>query len=82
MQIDNNAIQTGGSYDTSYKADIMANSAVTGAMLSADGLYRVLGREHIGDTRGNDWYTKIICAGVHAAQQPMNQTVLSNIPNL
>ena len=82
VQIDNNAIQTGGSYDTSYKADIMANSAVTGAMLSADGLYRVLGREHIGDTRGNDWYTKIICAGVNAAQTPMNTTVLNNVPNL
>ena len=82
VQIDNNAIQTGGSYDTSYKADIMANAAVTGAMLSADGLYRVLGREHIGDTRGNDWYTKIICAGVNAAQTPMNATVLNNVPNL
>lgn len=82
VQIDNSSIQTGGSYDTSYKADIMANSAVTGAMLSADGIYRVLGREHVGDTRRNDWYTKIICAGVHAAQQPMNTTVMSNIPNL
>ncbi len=81
VQIDNAAIQS-GVYDTSVQADIMANQAVTGAMLSADGLYRVLGREHIGDTRGNDWYTKIICAGVNASQQPMTQTALTNIPNL
>ena len=82
IQIDNATIQKGGVYDTSYKADLMANISVTDAMLSADGLYRVLGREHFGDTRGNDWYTKIICSGVHAAQQPMTTTVLTNTPNL
>lgn len=81
VQIDNSTIQT-GVYDTSVQADLMAQQAVTGGMLSADGLYRVLAREHIGDTRGNDWYTKIICAGVNASQKPMTTTVMTNLPNL
>lgn len=81
VQIDNATIQS-GSYDTAVQADLLQNAAVQGAFTSSDGLYRVLGREHVGDTRGNDWYTHIICAGVHASQTPMNATVLNNIPNL
>lgn len=26
-----------------------------------DGIYRVLVKEHIGDTRGNEWYTNLVC---------------------
>lgn len=81
VQIDNDTIQT-QSYDTAVQADILQNAAASGGFTSADGLYRVIGREHIGDTRGNDWYTHIICAGVHAAQTPMTTTALNNIPNL
>lgn len=31
---------------------------------NADGLYRVLVADHMGDTRGNDFYTDIICVAV------------------
>ena len=81
VQIDNNAIQ-GNDYDTAVEADLMAQQVATGGFISGDGLYRVLSREHFGDTRGNDWYTRMVCAGVNAAQTPMNPTALSNLPNL
>jgi hypothetical protein len=31
------------------------------ATTSDDGYYRVLVAEHVGDTRGNDWYTELTC---------------------
>jgi hypothetical protein len=31
---------------------------------SADGLYYVMTANHVGDTRGNDWYTNLICLSV------------------
>ena len=80
VRIDNASIQR-DSYDTSYKADVQKNEATTDSMTSADGLYRVISREHVGDTRGNDWYTTIICEGVNAAVSPMTPTVMTNMPN-
>ena len=38
---------------------VQANS-----LLSSDGIYRVYSVEHIGDTRGQDWYSKIVCLSV------------------
>ena len=34
--------------------------------LNADGLYYVMVANHSGDTRGNDWYTDVICLAVDA----------------
>lgn len=34
------------------------------AKIEADGVYRLLVVEHSGDTRGNDWYSDLICLGV------------------
>lgn len=82
IQIDNRTIQR-QSYDTTVSTGaVQSNMAVTDAMTSADGLYRVVGREHSGDTRGNEWKTKLICFGVNAAQTPLTPTSLNNIPNL
>lgn len=50
------------------------------APLSDDGLYRVFVVEHEGDTRGNNWYSHIICL----AMDPVNKTVIEypeKIPN-
>jgi hypothetical protein len=35
--------------------------------LNADGLYYVMRADHTGDTRGNTWYTKLVCLAVDAA---------------
>lgn len=34
------------------------------ADVTADGFYRVYVAEHVGDTRGNDWYTELVCLSV------------------
>lgn len=39
-------------------------SANIPAKISDDGLYRILSVEHSGDTRGQEWYTKLICVDV------------------
>ena len=33
---------------------------------SADGLYYVMRVQHKGDTRGNDWYSELLCLSVDA----------------
>lgn len=36
-----------------------------------DGFYYVMLAEHSGDTRGNDWYTNIVCLAMDATQIPL-----------
>lgn len=43
------------------EGDAAANNA---ASIASDGIYRVLTVEHNGDTRGNDWYSNIVCLAV------------------
>lgn len=38
--------------------------------VAGNGFYRVLLAEYSGDSRGNDWYTDIICIGVDATLPP------------
>jgi hypothetical protein len=40
------------------------------AATNADGLYYVMRADHSGDTRGNTWYTDMICLAVNATQPP------------
>lgn len=40
------------------------------AKLNGDGLYYVMRAEHFGDTRGNAWYTDLICLAVDATVTP------------
>jgi len=37
--------------------------------LSADGTYYVMRANHFGDTRGNDWYTDLVCLSCDAKVQ-------------
>lgn len=39
-------------------------------MKNDDGLYKVLVAEHYGDTRGNEFYSKLICIGVNGSIPP------------
>lgn len=45
--------------------------------IEKDGFYRLLVVEHSGDTRGNDWYSDLVCLGVDATQ-PVGQQVKKN----
>jgi hypothetical protein len=61
VQIDERDVATAKLPDTS--KDSTANKP---ASISSDGIYRVLTIEHSGDTRGNDWYSDIVCLDVDA----------------
>lgn len=43
------------------------------ADIAADGSYRLLVVEHTGDTRGNDWYSDLICLDVDATAPEKQQ---------
>jgi hypothetical protein len=58
--------------DTSKKDDV--NKSVS---IEKDGFYRLLVVEHKGDTRGNDWYSDLMCLGVDATQPPSKQVKLN-----
>ena len=45
--------------------------------ISEDGIYRLLVVEHVGDTRGNDWYSNLTCLDVDATA-PENKKVKQN----
>jgi hypothetical protein len=40
------------------------------ASTANDGFYRVLVAEHSGDTRGQEWYTKLVCLAVDSSASP------------
>lgn len=47
------------------------------AAIEADGFYRLLVVEHSGDTRGNDWYSDLVCLGIDATA-PAGKQVKKN----
>lgn len=70
VQIDEKSINTA-------KFGLGLNSAVSNQFLQqltppADGIYRILYAEHQGDTRGNDWYSDLVCLAINGALQPTN----------
>jgi hypothetical protein len=44
---------------------------------NADGYYRVLWIEHTGDTRGNQWYSDIICVSIDSSYSDPNRTAVA-----
>ena len=82
IQIDNSSIQR-SAIDTSDKAILeRADRTSSDAFVSADGLYRVYSRQFVGDTRGNEWYAKIIAFGVNASERPDTPNLYNTFPNL
>lgn len=59
VMIDEKDIQEAKLPDT--EKDATANKPAT---IANDGQYRILTIEHTGDTRGNDWYSNIVCLDV------------------
>ena len=46
------------------KIELKASYVNKTPRLDSDGLYRILGVDFTGDTRGNDWYADLICVGL------------------
>ena len=47
------------------------------ATTTNDGFYRVLVAEHVGDTRGNDWYTELTCLDIDPSSSASNSVLLN-----
>lgn len=83
IQLDNATIQD-AQLDTAYAAAaknfiggsqqnvVMSNAQLAKGAQDTDGMYKVISASHVGDTRGNEWYTDIICVGVDASM-PVQQ---------
>lgn len=65
VQINNKSIQQA-------QADLQYTAINLFADVSADGFYRVLVAEHRGDTRGNEWYSDLICLTVDPTAPVVN----------
>lgn len=73
LKIDNQSIQR-----ARYSADYQAiNEAIPS--LANDGLYKVLCVTHEGDTRGQAWYTEVICSAEDGTQ-PITQRTIAAVP--
>lgn len=66
VQIDNKSIQQ-AFLNLSYTG-VESNAFLPS--ITDDGVYRIIVCEHEGDTRGNDWYTNIICVAQNEGVNP------------
>lgn len=61
VKINEEDVATAKLPDTSKKNEVNKPAAI-----SSDGIYRLLTVEHSGDSRGNDWYSDLVCLDVDA----------------
>jgi hypothetical protein len=47
-----------------FRTEIKVGAFNKAPRLDDDGLYRILGVDFLGDTRGSDWYADLICVGI------------------
>ena len=63
LQLDNKSIVQ-ALQDPSLQGQLAFANLQASVPLNDDGLYRIYVLEHVGDTRGNDWYSDIICLSI------------------
>lgn len=77
VQVDMTNLQT-ESYDIAYAGQEVDQAQRDPKMATnAGGLFIIRSVEHYGDTRGNDWYTKLVCIGVDAVVPKSGITIES-----
>jgi hypothetical protein len=69
VQIDNKAIN-GVTNKSAPLRNVLNPFGGAFANESADGIYRVLVVEHTGDTRGNTWYSHLVCLALDPSSRP------------
>lgn len=75
VQIDNSSIQLQRlnlEQIAAAQGNVSQINNLTPRRLNEDGSYYVLVLEHVGDTRGIDWYTNMICLNIDASANPLN----------
>lgn len=76
VQINNSSVQQ-AQISLAYGAD-PRNFQI--ADVSKDGFYRLLVVEHIGDTRGQDWYSNLVCVALDSTKgNPTSQAVRGRV---
>lgn len=76
IQIDNSQVQQ-FQFDVNFIQAQMQQQFLD-LMKLDDGTYKVLLAEHSGDTRGNNWYTKLTCIGINGSIPP-NSPLISQL---
>lgn len=66
VQIDNASINR-AAFQTTLQGEV--NNALL-PRVADDGFYRVIVADHVGDTRGNDWYSDLICIALDDGVTP------------
>jgi hypothetical protein len=64
-------------YGLDTNAQISNPSLASSTAPNAQGLYYVMSADHVGDTRGQDWYSELTCLSVDATV-PLNSEAISN----
>lgn len=80
IKIDNAQLRDGSTSQVKVNQDAFAsNEYVYIPDTSADGSYKAVCVTHIGDTRGDDWITEIVC--VNLADAPITGITLEAVPD-
>ena len=77
IQIDQSSLQN-QDWSTAYAE---MNYAATEQMMNADGLYTVYSREFTGDTRGDDWYSDLVCTAYNNELGAITPNFTQCLPN-
>ncbi|SDV49074.1 hypothetical protein SAMN05216551_10744 [Chitinasiproducens palmae] len=69
IKLNNDSIQRYEQTAASDKAGADAEKSHTG--INSDGMYKVTQAEHTGDSRGNDWHSKVIAVDIDETMKPV-----------
>lgn len=65
VKLDNNGIRYKVQRDRARSVNFV-ELPTTPVKLDKDGIYKIIRLEHLGDTHGNEWLSKIECVGINA----------------
>ncbi len=80
VQLDNKAVQQ-FEYSLSVQQQAQNQRTALESKLQTDGFYYVMWAEHQGDTRGNDWYTDVVCLAADVTSIPESFIQKKEVPS-
>ncbi|MGD1324983.1 phage protein [Pandoraea pnomenusa] len=80
VQLDNKAVQQ-FEYSLSVQQQAQNQRTALESKLQTDGFYYVMWAEHQGDTRGNNWYTDVVCLAADVTSIPESFIQKKEVPS-
>lgn len=80
VQLDNKAVQQ-FEYSLNVQQQAQNQRTALESKLQTDGFYYVMWAEHQGDTRGNDWYTDVVCLAADVTSIPESFIQKKEVPS-